>query len=138
MLPLLAIAVASACNSDAYVTTPQAARWDFIQSAGGIRVEQAQRRSASSWVLPVICDISGLKTITTKPTAMHSGAVVTEMHYEVSGDEISIAVVFAAPLETGRTSACQPITIASISPGEYRVVYRDGRAKHLLGIAAFK
>jgi hypothetical protein len=74
----LAIMVASACKSNAYLTTPQAAGWDFIKSAGGIRIEPARRLTASSWVLPVTCDISGVKAITATPTAMHSGLVVTE------------------------------------------------------------
>jgi len=76
---LVAITVASACKSNAYLTTPQAAGWDFIQSAGGIRIEPARRLTASSGVLPVTCDISGVKAITATPTVMHSGLVVTEM-----------------------------------------------------------
>ena len=74
----VAITVASACESNAYLTMLHAAGWDIIK-AGGIRIESARRLTASSGGLPVTCDISGLKAITATPTAMHSGLVVTEM-----------------------------------------------------------
>jgi hypothetical protein len=133
------VAFLSACNArGAYVTTPQMVSWEFIQSAGGIRIEPPHRQNGSSWMLPVICDLSGLKTITTRPSAMHSGVVVTKVLFEIVDHEINIVAVAAVPLGTGQTSACPPIAIKDVDGGEYRVQYRDGPEKHGIGLATFK
>jgi hypothetical protein len=132
---LAGVALASACGrEDAYVGTPQTASWEFMQSVGGISIGQAQKRDDSTWVLPVACDVSGLQTITHKPTVMHSGVVVTRVLQRISGRDIGISVVVNTPLGAARSSECPPITLSAVSPGRYQVLYLEpDKTPHALG-----
>jgi hypothetical protein len=137
---LVGMAFGSACcREDAYVATSQIATWEFIQSVGGIRIGQPQKRDESTWVLPIACDVSGLKTVTREPTTMHSGLVVTKILHKISGRDISISVVVNAPLGTKRSSACPSITLGEVSAADYRVLYLEpNEATHALGTVTLR
>ena len=90
-------------------------------------------------MLPVVCDVSGLTTVTQKPTKMNSGLVVTRMLSQISGKEIHISVVLNTPLSTSRTSRCTEITLIGVNAGEYRVVYEEpNKPTHALGIVTLR
>lgn len=121
-------------GQNSYLATSHVASWEFIQSVGGIRLGEPAKKENGSWVLPVVCDVSGLTTVTRKPTTMNSGLVVTRMLYQVSGREVRISVVLNAPLSTSRTSLCTEVTLSNINNGEYRVLYKEqNRSTHALG-----
>jgi hypothetical protein len=135
LILLIGFVCGSACGrQEAYLATSGVATWEFIQSVGGIRIGQPRKKDDSAWVLPVICDVSGLKTITQKPTAMNSGVVVTKMLHQIAGSDISISVVFNLPLSSERTSACQEVTLGEMKVGDYRVLYLEANnTTHDLG-----
>lgn len=121
-------------GQDSYLATSHVAGWEFLQSVGGIRLGEAVKRENGVWMLPVFCDVSGLTTVTQKPTTMNSGLVVTGMLYQVSGSEIRISVVLNTPLSTSRSSRCTEVTLGGINTGEYRVLYEEqNRSTHALG-----
>jgi hypothetical protein len=133
VLGVLALAPAYG-GQDSYLATSQIASWEFIQSVGGIRLGKPAKTENGSWVLPVVCDVSGLTPVTHKPTAMNSGLVVTRMLYQASGSEIRISVVLNAPLSTSLTARCTEVTLSGINTGEYRVLYEEqNRSTHALG-----
>ena len=121
-------------SQDSYLATSHVASWGFLQSVGGIRLGAPEKKENGRWVLPVVCDVSGLTTVTHKPTTMNSGLVVTRMLYQVSGSEIRISVALNIPLRTSRTPRCTEITLSGINAGEYRVLYEEqNRSTHALG-----
>lgn len=121
-------------GQDSYLATSHVASWEFIQSVGGIRLGKPEKKENGSWVLPVVCDVSGLTTVTHKPTTMNSGLVVNQMLYQVSGSEIRISVILNTPLSTSRTSRCTHVNLSDINTGEYRVLYEEpNRSTHALG-----
>ena len=133
VLGVLALAPAYG-GQDSYLTTSHVASWEFIQSVGGIRVGVPEKKENGSWLLPVVCDVSGLTTVTHKPTAINSGLVVTRMLYHVSGGEIRISVVLNTPLSTSRTSRCTDVTLNGINAGKYPVQYEETNGStHVLG-----
>ena len=90
-------------------------------------------------MLPVVCDVSGLRAITKTPMTVHSGVVVTKVLYQVTGNDISISVVINASTGTARTSACQEITVGVMKSGDHRVFYLEpNKATHALGTVTFK
>jgi hypothetical protein len=121
------------------LATSHLATWDFIQSVGGIRVGNPEKKGDNSWALPVVCDVSGLTTVTQKPTTMNSALVVTKMLYKVSGKEIRISVVVNTPLSSSRTSRCSEIAMGTTSAGEYKVLYQESsKVTHALGTVTFQ
>ena len=141
---LLAILCGAFClpahgGQDSYLATSQVASWEFIQSVGGIRVGKPEKNTNGGWVLPVVCDVSGLTTVTHKPAIMNSGLVVTRMLHQVSDREIHISVVLNTPLSTSRTSRCTEITLSGINSGEYRVFYEEqNKSTHALAVITIK
>jgi hypothetical protein len=110
-----------------------------MQSVGGIRVGKAEKTAGGSWTLPVVCDVTGLNTITQKPTAMNSGLAVTRMLHRVTGDEIHISVVLNVPIGVSPTSQCSPVVVSGINAGEYKILYEESdKTLHSLGVVAFQ
>lgn len=126
-------------GQDSYLATSHVASWEFIQSVGGIRLGGPEKKEDGGWVLPVICDVSGLTTVTHKPTTMNSGLVVTRMLYHISGSEIRVSVVLNTPLSTSRTSRCTDITLSGINAGQHLVLYEEPNGSiHPLGAITFR
>jgi hypothetical protein len=99
------------------------AQWVFVQSVGGIAIGPPLK-SSSGWLLPVQCDVSGLKTITTQPTTLNSGIACVETRAVAEGSSIFVTVVtdIAGP---GRSASCPAASLGAIAPGHYSVKYRD-------------
>ena len=126
-------------GQNSYLATSHVADWAFMQSVGGIRVEEAKKKGSSRWVLPVVCDVSGLTTVTHKPTTLNSGLVVTRVLHQVSGNEIHISVVLNTMLNTSHTSRCMEIVVSDISAGEYKILYEEpNKTNHVLGTVTFR
>jgi hypothetical protein len=125
-------------SEDSYLATSHLATWEFIQSVGGIRVGNPEKKASNSWVLPVICDVSGVTTVTQKPTTLNSPLVVTKILHQVVGNEIQISVVVNTPLRSSRDSRCTAIAVEAISAGEYKVLYQESnKVAHVLGTVTF-
>lgn len=63
--------------------------WDFVQRTGGIRISEPIQREGKTF-LPVEYDVSGLSTITRKPTLMNSGLTVRKIEAKRDQTEIII------------------------------------------------
>lgn len=82
----LAVAGTSEAGPVGFLTQKQR-DWAFIQSVGGMQVSLAKKQ------LLVACDVSGTKTITTKPTRVNSGIGVRRLKYSRVGSVIHLSVV---------------------------------------------
>lgn len=104
------------------LVTSKHADWNFIQSVGGIMVEDPIRNDKTIW-LPIICNVSGLERITIKPTTVNSALVAGKVEYKIEKDNILIH--FETSLIDGQSKDVRTkgITIENIKPGVYRVEY---------------
>ena len=100
----------------------EVASWAFLSSVGGFSIGQPTKGGAG-WVLPVQGDVSGLRTITTKPTTMNSAIACLETQASVDKMKINLRVItgLAGP---GRNAACPAAALGSLAPGRYSVQYR--------------
>jgi len=106
--------------------------WDFIQSVGGVTLGKPDR-SGKGWRLPILCDVSGLKSFTVKPTVLNSGLAWADTVAKVSNQELLITIETGLA-GAGKSSACGEANLASIPSGRYRVMYRDPDGeKHFIG-----
>jgi hypothetical protein len=125
---LIALAVLNPC--DAGIPgwlTAEKRDWKFIQSVGGMKVSLEKRQ------LLVSCDVSGLKTVTIKPTMVNSGIGVREIKCSRADGNIQITVVTSV-IEKGMKSACGSVDLSAYPAGPYNVVYLDpDGTTHALG-----
>lgn len=101
--------------------------WQFIQSVGGITLGEP-RHADNHWVLPVNCNVAGLKTYSTKPTAMNSGLACVSTSAHTEGHTIYLAIHTALTGMSGKSSDCGPANLGKLKPGKYKVVYKSGKA----------
>ena len=103
-----------------------------MQRVGGLAVH-AERRHGRDVHLSVRCDVSGLHTITVKPTALNSGLVVEGVRV-TRQDRAMYLVVRTALQAEGRSSTCGPVDLANVPSGKYTVFY--GEPRGLFGTSA--
>ena len=96
--------------------------WSFIQGVGGIAIHQPYR-SKGNVIIPVDCDVSGLRTITIKPTRVNSGIIVKGVKSVRRNSTIYLQVATTVARGDGTTAACPSAKLADIPPGKYDVVY---------------
>mgnify|MGYP001557219656 CR=1 FL=1 len=102
--------------------------WDFIQSVGGIKVSNPTNKNGK-WLLPVLCDVSGLSTITHKPKMMNSAIVISKTKTKVIGNIIYITIETGLTDISGNSTQCSPINIGNLNPGKYVVKYLSPNGK---------
>ena len=115
------VAVYSCCM----IAEPQS--WSFVQTVGGIAVDSPIRED-HAWVLPVRGDVSGLKTITIKPTKVNSGIACQSVRAEVEGSSIYLTVL-TTMAGVGHNAECPPALLGQVTSGTYRVFYRGPNEK---------
>lgn len=114
---LIASTLLVACTA-----TSEPRDWSFVQSVGGISVgEPAQ--SNGVWLLPVEADVSGLREVTTKPTAMNSGIACHSVAATIEGQSIFL-VVSTTVAGQGRMAQCPSAALGQLRAGAYSVLYR--------------
>ncbi len=131
ILSLIAlIAIAIFVTDPVSLFTKHHQPWSFIQSAGGMKVDINGDR------LIVRCDVSGLKTITTKPSTIHSGIGVHETKCSLLGNTLQISVVTSV-IKKGMSTECDSLDISDYPAGEYTLAYlnQDGTT-HEMGTIA--
>ena len=96
--------------------------WDFVQSVGGMRIGEPKLTSLE-WTLPVELDVTGLQTITTKPTALHSGIVCEGIRAEFHDRDIYLYLFTGIPWVGAKNGQCPAISLGHPSPGKYGVYY---------------
>ena len=98
-----------------------------MQSVGGIAVSQPFKESAG-WVLPVRADVSGLQTVTVKPTLLNSAVVCTSVQTSIEGNVIYVTVKTGVARK-GLSSTCPFAQLGTIKSGSYAVLYREPSGK---------
>lgn len=117
LAPLLA-----GCVSCAGLLTAQGQPWGMIQSVGGLRVDDPAVQADGTTYLPVLCNVSGLDTITVKPTAMNSVLVVRKIAVKRRKEKIQIQVVTCV-VDNKHTSVAKGVSLGKMPEGTYQVEY---------------
>lgn len=116
---------------------PERQTWAFMQTVGGISIGDPYQND-DRWFLPVLCDISGLKTITIKPVFLNSALAAAETVVTVEGNAISVTVTTSLRSHNPRSS-CRPGELGRLPRGNYTVSYRDpDGTEHALGTISIK
>ena len=109
--------------------------WEFMESVGGVKIDEPVRQAVGTVYLPVRCDVSGLTEITRKPTLINSALVVTGIDNKIKENQIWISVKTGLTTKNS-TCVCPGINLGNIPSGEYEVFYYGSdRQKHSLGTA---
>lgn len=98
--------------------------WTFMQSVGGIAVGTPEKEK-EEWLLPVFCDVSGLKQFTVEPTSVNSALVWVGTKAKVVGWDILITIETGVADFSGNGTTCGAARLRSIKEGAYRVIYQD-------------
>ena len=108
--------------------------WQFMEAVGGVAIESPARNPLDKKVyLPVLCDISGIQTITKKPTTMNSALTVNSIDKKIDGRNIYISI-HTGLVSNNESAACSGVDLGDIPAGDYEVFYRGSdRAKYPLG-----
>ena len=106
--------------------------WEEMQEVGGIKVGKPSKSKNNTVFLPIKCDVSGLQTITQKPTMMNSGLGVYKTEVKIEKNQILISVVTCIISER-YNPACKGVYLKKITPGKYDVFYYYANQKHLIG-----
>ena len=129
LLVLIANSIASAGISDWFYGRS----WEFMESVGGVAIDNPTRKADGTVTLPVKCDVSGLTTITKKPTTMNSALVITGIDKKIEEKQILISVNTGLASKDS-TCTCSGINLGNIPAGDYQVFYLGAdRVKHPLG-----
>ena len=120
------IFVAVGCTSIVASTTRSSRDWQFVQSVGGIAVGTPTRDSRGHVLLPIRCDVSGVNSITTKPSTMNSALVCVAPSTRVRNSTVYLTIRTSLPAEA-YDCRCPTADLGAIAPGEYSVIYRSPR-----------
>lgn len=105
------------------LVTSKHADWNFIQSVGGIRISEPTRNENKTVWLPIICNVSGLEKITTKPTTVNSALVARKIEHKIKKDRILIYVKTSLIDNQNKDVRTKGIILENIKPGAYRIEY---------------
>ena len=119
---LLLVPVLMGCASCVSLVTSRGQSWEMIQSVGGLRVDNPVTHADGTVSLPVVCNVSGLDTITVKPTMLNSALVVRKIAVRCRQDRIQIQVVTCVADNT-HASVSTGASLGRMKPGPYLVEY---------------
>lgn len=101
--------------------------WKFIQSVGGMSATMKDS------TLIVDCDVSGMKTVTVKPTMINSGMGVRELKHKRDGNTILLTLVTCVIGKDVKTTP-KPVDLSDYPAGEYSIQYLDpDGTRHAVG-----
>ena len=130
----LVFAVVSSCSHLMSSAARSTRDWQFVQSVGGIAVGTPQRGANGQVLLPVNCDVSGLRAVTASPSAINSGIACEAPAVVVRGRSVYIAVVTSLPSEKVGSARCPDANLGTLAPGRYAVFYGSAEdTAHPLG-----
>lgn len=96
--------------------------WSFVQTVGGVAIG-IPVKNENGWLLPVRSDVSGLQTITVKPTTLNSGLACQRTEAIVEGKSIYLTIITGVA-SSGSSSLCPAASLGQLSAGKYSVLYR--------------
>ncbi|MGI9286942.1 MAG: hypothetical protein ACR2P1_16270 [Pseudomonadales bacterium] len=122
---LALIAVCAAAQSASFNDRfDQPVSWEFMQNRGGIALEPAFRE-AGHWFLPVRCNVSGIKAITTTPRILHAKRAWRRTSAVIEDGRIYVVIVATKQGLKAPSAVCGPAKLEAVQPGDYEVIYRD-------------
>ena len=134
---VIIVFIASGCTKGDISDWFYGRSWEFIESVGGIAIGTPSRNLRGSVYLPVNCDVSGLTTITKKPTMINSALVVKGIDKKIADKYILISVDSGLASVISKTCTCSGVDLGDIPNGDYQVFYYGSdREKHFLGKVA--
>ena len=96
----------------------------FLEQRGGLSIDQPYRKN-NRWYLPVHCNVSGIKAITTPPRVIHSGLAWSASVARVEDRHILLTVVTAMQGSRAPSAVCGPAPLRHLDSGHYEVLYLD-------------
>jgi hypothetical protein len=113
--------------------TKKTADWQYIQQAGGIKTG-TPLKTEDGLYLPIICNVSGTDSITTKPTMINSAFVCTKIKINTDGNKILIKVILGIATLNKGNCFCKAVNIGNLKPADYLVYYKDNSSsEHEIG-----
>ena len=138
MLMIVGVAILGvSCSMLAGFATSDHLNWNFVQAVGGIKVGDPRPISKGDWIIPTEIDVSGLTTITIKPTTINSALVVRDVRCKIRQDRILVWVIACVVTDRYNESHwVKGITLKGIKPGKYKVQYLnpDGSMENIRSI----
>jgi hypothetical protein len=101
--------------------------WSFVTAVGGLKVESPVH-SSGRWFLPIQADVSGVRTITARPTTINSSLICEAVTVRVKGQDIFL-VLETALAHGDATSVCPVAKLGRLATGRYNVWYGTSRAE---------
>jgi hypothetical protein len=105
--------------------------WQFVQQTGGMRIGDPIDRYGKK-VLPVEYDVSGLTTVTCKPTTMNSGLAVRKIKAKKKDKQIVLRVFTQLVEKSSINGSHHFVDLTGIPAGSYEVYYETAGAKEKL------
>lgn len=104
--------------------TRKTENWDFIQKVGGIKTE-TPFETENGFYLPVKCNVSGLDSVTIKPTPANSSLSCLKIKSTINGNAIHLKVVAGLSVLEEPNCNCKAVRLGDLEPGNYIVYYGD-------------
>ncbi len=115
------------------ILTRENASWNFIQNVGGIKTS-TPLETEDGFYLPIECNVSGLDSITVKPTTLNSALSCIKTKVTINENSIHLRIVTGLALSKNLDSKCKDVSIGDIKPGKYKVYYGDkSEFEHQIG-----
>jgi hypothetical protein len=95
--------------------------WAFVRAVGGMALG-APYRTPAGVMLPIDIDVTGLRSITTKPTTMNSALALEEISVRQQGDRILLKLTTAVGGK-GSSHSSKDLLLGSLAPGRYVVQF---------------
>ena len=104
--------------------TRETENWDFIQKVGGIKTG-TPLETENGFYLPVKCNVSGLDSVTIKPTTANSALSCLKIKSTINGNAIHLKVVAGLAVLKEPNCNCKAVRVGDLKPGDYIVYYGD-------------
>ena len=99
--------------------------WAFIQQVGGIKIKKPLLTEDGLY-LPIFCNVSGLDSITVRPTILNSGLICANSEVSVSENKIYITIVTGLiHFNKGYRKSRAAYIGNELRSGHYFVYYKD-------------
>jgi hypothetical protein len=121
---LTALAMSQAPLSSAAPPFEQPRGFAFLQNRGGIAIAPVERKNGD-WLLPVQCNVSGIKTITVAPSVIHASLAWSKSVARIEENTIYLQVYTAMQGSRAPSAECGPAQLRRARPGSYQVYYLD-------------
>ena len=109
------------------------ADWEFIQNVGGIKTG-IPLKTEDGFYLPVVCNVSGLDSVTIKPITINSALSCVKINVKVDKNNIYLKVITGIAKSQEDDCNCKATRIGFLKKGIYKVYYDDKKTSdHLIG-----